>query len=125
MAGNRISVVLTEDIIKFVKLLKVQKFSENKIGFDFYSLYPESHLFDFMAIVLGLQDHVIKGTEENPLGAEYDEEAMNKMKEIDEYIVDNLEYIEEILHQFCEEGIKPGKYTCLGYQRIWKYQGEK
>ena len=49
MAGNRISVVLTEDIIKFVKLLKVQKFSENKIGFDFYSLYPESHLFYFIS----------------------------------------------------------------------------
>lgn len=123
--GNKISLVFTEDIIRFIKLMKVQKFSDYKIGFDSYGLYPESHLFDFMAMVLGLQDHVIKGTEENPMGAEYDEEATNKMFEIDSFIVENLEYIEEILHQFCDVGIKPGKYSCLAYQRIWKYDGEK
>lgn len=122
--GNKISLVFTEDIIKFIKLMKVQKFSDSKVGIDNYGLYPESHLFDFMAIVLGLQDHVIKGTEENPLGAEYDEEAMEKMMEIDSFIVENLDSIEEILHQFCDVGIKPGKYSCLAYQRIWRYDGE-
>lgn len=122
--GNKISLVFTEDIIKFIKLMKVQKFSDSKVGIDNYGLYPESHLFDFMAIVLGLQDHIIKGTEENPLGAEYDEEAMEKMMEIDSFIVENLDSIEEILHQFCDVGIKPGKYSCLAYQRIWRYDGE-
>lgn len=121
--GNKIILVFTEDIIKFIKLLKVQKFSDSKVGIDNYGLYPESHLFDFMAMILDLQDHIIKGTEENPLGAEYDEEATKKMFEIDSFIVENLEYIEEILHQFCDVGIKPGKYSCLAYQRIWKYEG--
>ena len=102
--GNKISLVFTEDIIKFIKLMKVQKFSDSHVGFDNYGLYPESHLFDFMALVLGLQDHRIAGTEENPLGAEYDEEATKKMHEIDAFIVENLEFIEEIL--------------------IWKYDGE-
>ena len=122
--GNKLSLVFTEDIIKFIKLMNVQKFSDSKVGFDNYGLYSESHLFDFMALVLGLQDHVIKGTEENPLGAEYDEEAMDYMHEIDSFIVENLEYIEEILHQFCDVGIKPGKYSCLAYQRIWRYDGD-
>lgn len=122
--SNKISLVFTEDIIKFIKLMKVQKFSDSKIGFDNYGLYPESHLFDFMALVLGLQDHRIVGTEENPLGAEYDEETTERMHEIDAFIVENLEFIEEILHQFCDIGIKPGKYSCLAYQRIWKYDGE-
>ena len=122
--GNKISLVFTEDIIKFIKLMKVQKFNDSKVGFDNYGLYPESHLFDFMALVLGLQDHKIAGTEENPLGAEYDEEETRKMHEIDGFIVENLEFIEEILHQFCDVGIKPGKYSCLAYQRIWKYDGE-
>lgn len=121
--GNKISVVFTEDIIKFVKLLKVERFSESKLGYNLYGLYPESHLFDFMAMVMGLQSHRIPGTEENPLGAEYDEETTSKMHEIDAYIVENLEYIEEILHQFCDVGIKVGKYTCIAYQRIWKYEG--
>ena len=122
--GNKVSLVFTDDIIKFIKLMKVQRFNDGQIGFDNYDLYPESHLFDFIAIVLGLQDHRIKGTEENPLGAEYDEEAMKYMFEIDSFIVENIEYIEEILHQFCDVGIKPGKYSCLAYQRIWKYDGE-
>lgn len=123
MAGNKLNITLTEDIIKFIKFLKVKKINDRAIGFDTYELYPESHLFDFMANILGLKDHMIKGTEENPMGAEYDEEATNKMIEIDEFIVTNLEYIEEILHQFCDVGIKPGKYSCLAYQRIWKYNG--
>ena len=121
--GNKISVVFTEDIITFVKLLKVQRFSDSQIGYDNYGLYPESHLFDFMAKVLGLQDHCIPGTENNPLGAEYDEETTERLHNIDAYIVENLEYIEEILHQFCDVGIKVGKSSCLAYQRIWKYEG--
>ena len=121
--GNKISLVLTEEIIKFIKLMKIQRFSDSKVGIDSYGLYPESHLFDFMAVILGLQDHVIKGTEEKPMGAEYDEEATKKMFEIDEFIVENLEYLEEIVHQFCDIGIKPGKYSCLAYNRIWRYEG--
>jgi hypothetical protein len=124
MAGNKISLVLTEDIITFIKLLRVEKFNDRQVGYDLYGLYSESHLFDFMAMVLGLRDHMIPGTEENPMGAEYDEETTNKMTEIDEFIVNNLEYIEEIVHQFCDVGVKPGKYSCLAYQRIWKYDGE-
>lgn len=122
--GNKLSVVFTEDIIKCVKLLKVQRFNDSQVGYDNYGLYPESHLFDFMAMILGLQDHRIPGTEENPLGAEYDEEATERMHNIDSYIVENLVNIEEILHQFCDVGIKVGKYTCLAYQHIWKYEGE-
>lgn len=121
--GNKISLVFTEDIITFIKLMKVQTFSDSRVGFDNYALYPESHLFDFMAMVLGKRDRRIDGTEENPLGAEYDKETTDYMHEIDSFIVENLEYIEEILHQFCDTGIKPGKYSCLAYQRIWKYDG--
>lgn len=121
--GNKLSVILTEDVIKFIKLFKIEKFGDSKFGYDLYGLYPESHLYDFMAMVLGLQEHMIPGTQEKPLGAEYDEETMKKMQEIDGFIVDNFEYIEEILHQFCDVGIKPGKYSCLAYQRLWKYEG--
>lgn len=124
MAGNKLSLVFTEDIIKFVKLLKPQQFDEGRIGYDLYGLYSESHLFDFMAMVLGLEDKKIPGTETNPMGAEYEKEAMDKMMEIDAFIVENLISIEEILHQFCTEGIKVGKYSCLAYQHIWKYDGE-
>lgn len=121
--GNIIKVNLTQEIINFIKLFKIESFNDSQIGLDTFGLYPESHLFDFMAQILGLEEHKIKGTEENPMGAEYDEETMNKLIELDAYIVENLQYIEEILHQFCDIGIKPGTYTCLAYNRIWKYKG--
>ena len=120
--GNVIKVELTQEIIDFVKLFKIERFNDSQIGVDNFGLYPESHLFDFMATILGLQEHRIKGTEENPMGAEYDEETMKKLIDIDGYIVDNLVYIEEIIHQFCDRGVKPGVYTCLAYNRIWKYK---
>lgn len=124
MAGNKLSIVFTEDIITFIKLLKPQQFNDGQVGYDLYGLYPESHLFDFMAMVLGIRDKMIPGTENNPMGAEYEEEAMNRMLDIDAFIVENIVFIEEILHQFCTEGIKVGKYSCLAYNRIWKYEGE-
>ena len=120
--GNIIKVTLTEEIIRFIKLFNIKSFSDNSIGIDTFELYPQSHLFDFMSLVLGLEEHKIKGTEENPMGAQFDEETMEKMIELDSYIVENLQYIEEIVHQFCDVGIKPGVYTCLGYNRIWKYK---
>jgi hypothetical protein len=122
--GNKITVNITEEILTFVKLFHITKFSENRIGIDNYALFNESHPFELMARVLGLEDKIIEGTEENPLGAEYEKETMDKLIELDSYIVDNLTNIEEILHQFCDVGIKPGKYTCLSYQHIWKYEGE-
>lgn len=121
--GNKIKVVLTEDIIKLVKFFKIEEFSGSRIGFDTYALYPESQLFDFMAMVLGLQDKRIPDTIYNPMGSSYDKETTEKLMEIDGYIVENLTFIEEILHQFCDVGIKPGTYTCLANNRIWKYVG--
>lgn len=121
--GNIIKVELTQEILDFVKLFKIEQFNDNQIGIDNFALYPSSHLFDFMALILGLEEHRIEGTEEKPMGAEYDEETMNKLIELDEYIVGNLVYIEEIIHQFCDRGVKPGTYTCLAYNRIWKYKG--
>lgn len=120
--GNLIKVTLTEDIIRFIKLFRISQLNDRDVGIDTFALYTESHLFDFMAMVLGLEEHKIEGTEENPMGAQFDQEATDKMVEIDSYIVSNLQYIEEILHQFCDVGIKAGNYTCLGYNRIWKYQ---
>lgn len=120
--GNVIKVTLTEDIIRFIKLFRIAQLNDRVVGIDTFELYPESHLFDFMSKVLGLDDHKIKGTEENPLGAQFDKETTDKMMDLDSYIVDNLQYIEEIVHQYCDIGIKPGTYSCLGYNRIWKYQ---
>jgi len=122
--SNKLTIILTDEIIKLVKFFKTTQFNDYQYGVDIDALYTESHLYDFMALVLDLKDHQIPNTEENPSGAEYDDETTEKLRNLDEYIVKNILYIEEIIHQFCDVGVKPGKYTCLAYNRIWKYEGE-
>ena len=39
-----------------------------------------------------------------------------------EFLDENILSIEEILHQYCDVGIKVGTYTCLDNVRIWKYE---
>ena len=122
--SNKLTIILTDEIIKLVKFFKTTQFNDYQYGVDIDALYSESHLYDFMALVLDLKDHQIPNTEENPSGAEYDDETTEKLRNLDEYIVNNILYIEEIIHQFCDTGVKAGKYTCLAYNRIWKYEGE-
>ena len=122
--SNKLTIILTDEIIKLVKFFKTTQFNDYQYGVDIAALYSESHLYDFMALVLDLKDHQIPNTEENPSGAEYDDETTEKLRNLDEYIVTNILYIEEIIHQFCDVGVKPGKYTCLAYNRIWKYEDE-
>ena len=122
--SNKLTIILTDEIIKLVKFFKTTQFNDYHYGVDIDALYIESHLYDFMALVLDLKDHQIPNTEENPSGAEYDDETTEKLRNLDEYIVTNILYIEEIIHQFCDVGVKPGKYTCLAYNRIWKYEDE-
>ena len=122
--SNKLTIILTDEIIKLVKFFKTTQFNDYQYGVDIDALYSESHLYDFMALVLDLKDHQIPNTVENPSGAEYDVETTEKLRNLDEYIVKNILYIEEIIHQFCDVGVKPGKYTCLAYNRIWKYEGE-
>lgn len=121
--GNKLTLNITEDIIQLIKLLIPTQLSDAHVGYDTYALFTESHPFDLIAMALGLEDKKIKGTEENPMGAEYDEETTERIQRVYSFFVDNLVYLEEILHQFCDVGIKVGKYSCLTYNRLWKYEG--
>ena len=58
-------------------------------------------------------------------GAICEKETQEHLEELDAFFVEHITDMEEILHQFCTEGIKPGKYTCLDNVHLWKYEGEK
>ena len=84
------------------------------------SLYGGTYLYEDMALILGKTDRVVKGSEEDPMGAVYDEETMNYFKELDTFITTNLKDIFTIMIQFCTEGIRPGvTYWCYDYAGIW------
>lgn len=89
-------------------------------GVDTYNLWGGTYIWEQMAYILGINDHVIKGTEEDPTGPKYPEEDMEHMRDLDAYIIGNLEYIFTLLIQFCTEGIQPGvTYWCYDYEKIW------
>jgi hypothetical protein len=89
-------------------------------GVDNFNLWGGTYIWEQMAYILGIQDHVIKGTEEDPTGPKYPDEDMEHMKELDMFILTHLEHIFQLLLQFCTEGIQPGvTYWCFDYEKIW------
>lgn len=117
----RIYVNLTEDHLKLIRNLNVQALTDETVGIAKDNLYGGTYKYEQMALILGLTDKAVPGTEEDmENGTLYKKEAQLYMAELDKYINENLLNIEEILHQFClKGGLTVGKYVCKDYQHIW------
>lgn len=117
----RIYVNLTEDHLKLIRNLNVQALTDETVGIVKDNLYGGTYKYEQMALILGLTDKAVPGTEEDmETGTLYEKEAQLYMMELDKYINENLLNIEEILHQFClKGGLTVGKYVCKDYQHIW------
>ena len=117
----RIYVNLTEDHLKLIRNLNVQALTDETVGIAKDNLYGGTYKYEQMALILGLTDKAVPGTEEDmETGTLYEKEAQLYMMELDKYINENLLNIEEILHQFClKGGLTVGKYVCKDYQHIW------
>jgi len=117
----RIYVNLTEDHLKLIRNLNVQALTDETVGIAKDNLYGGTYKYEQMALILGLADKAVPGTEEDmENGTLYEKEAQLYMVELDKYINENLLNIEEILHQFClKGGLTVGKYVCKDYQHIW------
>jgi len=130
-----IEVTLTEDMLKLVsnihfgtlpEPLEDDDKRENVVyGIDYNAFYGEGFLFENIALILGKYFEYIPGTEEDPDGAKYTEEFTDYMWELHSYIQNNIDYIEELVHQFCAEGgLVPGTYTCKSHNHIWKLKNK-
>ena len=117
----RIYVNLTEDHLKLIRNLNVQALTDETVGIVKDNLYGGTYKYEQTALILGLTDKAVPGTEEDmETGTLYEKEAQLYMLELDKYIRENLLNIEEILHQFClKGGLTVGKYVCKDYQHIW------
>lgn len=125
----KIKIVLTEEhlaLISNIHFGKLPEISEKEQyiswGIDFNSLYGGSYLFEDIAYILGKYDERIEGTEEDAMGPQFPEELENHMYELHCYIVENIEYIEDLIHYYSNKGgLKVGTYTCNDFNKIWKY----
>ena len=99
---------------------------DNIYGIDNFNIWGGTYIWEQIAYIIGIHDHMLKGTEEDPDGPKFPEEDMEHMRELDSFIVTNLLYIEQILHQFCTEGIQAGvTYWAYDYQMIWHRADEE
>lgn len=123
-----IKLKITEDMIKLISNIHFGPVpvleDENpvvKVGLDYFSLYGTDLTFENIAYLIGRYEEHIPGTEENPLGAEFPKELEDYMWELHGTILENIQNIEEIVHQFAGRGgISPGVYKCRDYEHIWE-----
>ena len=111
---------LTEDHLKLVRFFNIEDKDDDILAINKkVMLTIQTHLLDDVAMILGLKDKAIKGTEEDPDGAAYPDEEEKYMLDTYKYVSDNIYYIESLLHQNVLTGIQPGHYKCNDAQMVW------
>lgn len=113
---------LTKEHILLITKMRVSEFSSTRVGVDLYDLYGGSFIYDDMADILGYKDKRVPESIGDPDGGIYDDETQDLLENIDGYLHDNFTNIMEIILQFADRGLKPGKYVCNDTIRIWEYQ---
>lgn len=117
----KIKLTFNDDHIKLIRAMYVNEFDKERYGIDTYNLFGGTFLYEQMALILGKMDKMDPDSTEDPMGPRFDNETMEYFKDLDAFIVGNAANIEELLHQFCTEGIQAGvTYSCQDYQHIWK-----
>lgn len=116
---------VTEDLLKVIPII----FLQEKTGFDNKTITIDtSHIFSIgfglmedMAMALGIYDKAIKGTEDDPEGRAFSEEDTEYMLSLHKYVVDNIYYIETLIHQFVVKGgLEVGTYKCKDNEMIFE-----
>lgn len=117
----KLKVTLNEDLIKIIKGFYFQDFN-TKVGIDKFDAFGGSNIWEDMGRILDVMDKVRPETLEDYDGAKFEEETMDKLRNYAEFLDENILYIEEILHQHCDVGLKVGTYTCIDSNRLWKFE---
>ena len=116
---------VTEDLLKVIPII----FLQEKTGLDNKTVTIDtSHIFSIgfglmedMAMALGIYDRAIKGTEDDPEGKAFSEEDTEYMLSLHKYVVDNIYYIESLIHQYVVKGgLEVGVYKCKDNELIWE-----
>ncbi len=116
----RLTLTFNDEHIKLIKNFRTRQLNDANYTIDTFDLFGGSYLYEDMALILGYMDKVIPGTMEDADGPKFEEDTMQHLMELDSFIVENFQHIEDILHQFCDEGIQPGvKYWCKPTEGIW------
>lgn len=129
-----VKIKLTKDLlalisnIRFKKLPDLGSTTKQELNWciDFFSLYGGNFALEDISYILGRYDEHIQGTEENPMGPQFPKESEDYMWGLHEYIVENIKYIESLVHWYSNKGgLKEGTYKCKDYEMIWSFVEDK
>lgn len=115
----KIRLNITEDLLKLIRNFRFKRINDRVSGIDTYDLYGGTNLYEDMALILGDYDKAIEGTECNPTGRRFPSEIEEKYRELDAYIIDNLDSIENLVHQYFGQELEVGEYEAQDYEQIW------
>lgn len=116
----RLKLTFNDEHLKLISNFRTRQLDDANYTIDTYDLFGGTYLYEDMAYILGLMDKVKPETIEDPDGPKFDDETMEHLQELDSFIIDNFQHIEDILHQFCTEGIQPNvTYWCSQNEGVW------
>lgn len=117
-----IRINVTEDLLKVIPIIYLQTKGDNEVVIDKTHVFSVGmHLMEDMAMALGIYDKAIKGTEDDPEGKAFPEEDTEYMLALHKYVVDNLYYIETLIHQYVTKGgLEVGIYKTKDNMLIWE-----
>ena len=112
---------VTEDLLKLIPIIYLQTRGDNEVVIDKTHIFSVGlHLLEDMSMALGIYDRAIKGTEDDPEGRAFSEEDTKYMLDLHKYIVDNIYYIESLIHQYAVNGgLSVGIYRAKDNELIW------
>lgn len=117
---------LTEDHLKLVRFLNIEDKDDDVLTINKkVMLTMQTHILDDVAMILGLKDKAIKGTEEDADGAAYPDDVEKYMLDVYHYVSDNMYLIEQLLHQHVMDGVKPGHYKAKDNDMVFEYCGDE
>lgn len=117
---------VTEDLLKVIPIIYLQEnvrgIDDKTITIDSNHLYNVGmHLLEDLSMALGIYDHAIKGTEDDPEGRAFNDEDTERMLSLHKYVVENLYYIETLIHQYAANGgLQVGTYRCKDNEMIFE-----
>lgn len=114
-------ITLTEEHLKLIPFILINEDYTDNVNINKKNMFLlGTHLLDDMATILGHRDKAIKGTSDDADGSAYPDDVENHLLELHSYLVDNLYYIETLIHQFVVKGgLTAGTYKCKDNELIW------
>lgn len=113
---------LTKDHLRLIPFILINNDKDDVLEINKTTLFTiQSSILEDMSLLLGLRDKAIPKTENDANGRAFPDEVEKYMLDIYHYVIDNLYYIETLIHQFVVlGGLTEGTYVSDEKNIFWE-----